>query len=119
MSGKIVLGNSNVKFLDFPSRRILPSGQPHVLILGVGAIMDKLRRCLAMDSPVQLVLHRGEKTFRCLRCDVIVCGSCVNVGNFLIEHALGEADFPDALQLLFKILIVKDGTAAFQAFVIH
>ena len=49
----------------------------------------------------------------------LVDGSCIDVGDLLIELAFTEANFPNALQLFCKILVGKDGTTAFQAFVIH
>ena len=52
-----------------------------------------------MNCPVQLVLDGGEKTLGALRRDIIVNRRGVNVGDLLVELALGQPDFTDALQL--------------------
>lgn len=68
---------------------------------------------------MQLVLHGGKKTLGSLCGDVVVNRRGVNVGDLLIELALREADFPYALQLLFKILLGENRAVVLQAFVIH
>ena len=95
------------------------SGQPHILFFGISPVIDDLRCGLCMYGPVQFILHGGKKTLGGLGCHVVVDGGCIDVSDLLVELALGETNLPNTLQLLFKILIGKDGTTAFQAFVIH
>ena len=60
---EIVLGNSNIVLVDFAVGCALPTCQPHVLLAVVGAVYDDLRRCLAVDGLVQLVLYGGKEAF--------------------------------------------------------
>ena len=68
---------------------------------------------------MQLVLHGGEKSLGGLRRDVVINRRCINIGDLLVELALGEADFPNALQLLFKISFGKYRTVILQALIVH
>jgi hypothetical protein len=94
-------------------------GQPHILFFGIGPVIDNLHCSLAVYGPVQFVLHCGKKALGGLSRHVVIDGGCIDVGDLLVELAFTQANFPNALQLLFKILVGKDGTTAFQAFVIH
>ena len=68
---------------------------------------------------MQLVLNRRKKTFgRRGRC-VVVKRGCVNVGNLLVELALGCADFPNFFQLPFEEFIRQNAAATLQALRIH
>jgi hypothetical protein len=96
------LATTDIELLDFPRRRILPGGQAHALFVGIGAVDDDLRRRLAVDGPVQLVLHGGEKALGGLGGDVVVDGGGVDVGDFLVELALAQADLADALQAALR-----------------
>jgi hypothetical protein len=50
---------------------------------------------------------------------VVVDGGGVDVGDLLVELALAEADFADALELFFEVLSGQDGAASLEAFVVH
>jgi hypothetical protein len=43
-----------------------------VLLAGVGAVVDDLGRRLAVNGPMQLVLHGGKKTLGSLRRYIVV-----------------------------------------------
>ena len=60
-----------------------------------------------------------QKTLGSLGRHIVIDGGCIDVGDLLVELAFGETNLPNALQLLFKILVGKDGATAFQASVIH
>lgn len=49
----------------------------------------------------------------------VVDGCSIDVGDFLIELSLRQADLPNALKLLFEVLIRKDGAATFNPLIIH
>src|SRR5690606_28723945 len=51
--------------------------------------------------------------------DVVIDGGRVDVGDFLVELPLAQADFPDALELLLEVLFAEDGAVVFQPLVIH
>lgn len=68
---------------------------------------------------MQLVLHGREEAFRRLRRHVVVDGGRVEVGDLLVELSLRQADLADALELLFKVAIAQDRTAALEALVVH
>lgn len=72
-----------------------------------------------MYCPVQFILHGGEKALGSQGCHIVIDGGCIDVGDLLVELALGETNLPNTLQLFFKILVGKDGATAFQSFVIH
>lgn len=48
-------------FMDFSVGCFLPAGQPHILLLMIGAIYNNLSRCIAMDSEMHLVQDGGNE----------------------------------------------------------
>ena len=104
--------------MDFPLGRTFPMGQPHVFLAVIGAIHDDFRRRLAVDGVVHLVLHGGEEPLGGRGGRVVVQRGGVDVGDLLVELALGQPDFPDLFQLAFKELI-RQVAAVFEAFHIH
>lgn len=107
------------KFLDLAQRRILPAGQPHLGLVGIGTVVDDFSGCLPVDGPMQLVLHCGEEALRGLRRHVVVNGRGVNVGDLLVELSLREANLADALELLFEILLGEHRTTGLDALIVH
>ncbi len=94
-------------------------GQPHVFLAVIGAVHDDLRRRLAVDGVVQLVLHGGEEALGGGGGRVVVERGGVDVGDLLVELALGKADLPDLFQLALEELVVEDAAAVFEALHIH
>lgn len=80
-------------------------GQAHVLPVGVGSVGHDLRRRMILNHSVQLVRQGGEKTLGDEGSDIAIDLRRVDVGDLLVEIALGGAELPDALQLLFKVLV--------------
>ncbi len=117
--GQVILGNTDVKLLDFTFWSVLPGRQAHVLFLMISPINNHFGSRLAVNRPVQLVLDGGEKALGGLRRYIVVDGRGVNIGDLLVKLALGEANFPNALQLLLKVLFCQDRAAAFDALIIH
>ena len=116
---QVVFRDDNIELLDFPRGRVLPGGETHTVFCGIGTGKDDLCRRLAVDGPMQLVLHGGEEPFCGGGSHIVVDGGRVNVGNFLVELPLAQADFPDALELFLEVFFAKDGAVIFQALVIH
>lgn len=116
---QVVFCYADIEFLDFAFWRILPGGEAHAVFRGIGSVEDDFRRRLAVDGPVEFVLHGGKETLGGLGGDVVVNRSGVDVSDFLVKLALAQADFPDALQLLFEILFGENGAGIFQALIIH
>ena len=117
--GQVIFGDRHVEFLDLSCRPVLPGAQPHVGLVGVCTVINNLGRRLPMDGPMQLVLHGGKKPQSGLRRHIVVNRCGINVGDLLVELALGEPNLTHALQLLFKILLRQDGPACLDALVIH
>ena len=85
----------------------------------IGTGDDDLCGRLAVDGPMQLVLHGGEEAHGGDSGDVVVDRGGVDVGNFLVELALAQADFPDALELFLEVFFTENGAVVFQTLVIH
>jgi hypothetical protein len=85
----------------------------------IQSLIDDLRRRLTVNGPVQLVLHRGKEPLRRRSGDIVVNRGGVDVGDLLVELALAQPDFPDALQLFLEVFFAEDRAVVFQALVIH
>ena len=119
VGSEVVFGHHHIKLLDLAVGRVFPGSQAHAVFAGIGPRQNDLGCGLAVDGPVQLVLHGGKKALGSGSGDVVVDGCGVDVGDFLVELALAHADFADALELFFKVLLAQDGAVVFQALVIH
>ena len=117
--GEVVFSDGDIEFLNFAMRCVLPCGEPHVGLLGIGAVVHHFGGGLPVDGPVEFVLHGGKKPLCGLSGHVVVDGSGIDVGDFLVELALGQADFADAGELLFKVACAEDGAVVFQPLIIH
>jgi hypothetical protein len=84
----------------------------------VRAIHDHFCRRLTVHIVVHLVLNRSKETLRCRCGRVVIQRGGVDVGDFLIELALGEPDLPNLFELALKELI-RQGAAALETFGIH
>ena len=109
---QVVLGNTDVKLLDFSPRGVLPGRQSHVLLLMICPINNHFSSRVAVNGPMQLVLNRSEKAFCGLSSHIIVDGRGIDIGDLLVKLALGKANFPDTLQLFLEILFRQNGAAA-------
>jgi len=116
---EVVFGHADIELLDFALGRVLPSSEAHVVFGGIGPVEDDFRRRLAVDGPMQFVLHGGKETLGGLGGQVVVNGGGVDVSDFLVEFTLAHTDFPDALELFFKVFFAEDGAVIFEALVIH
>ena len=70
------------------------------------------------DGVVQLILYGSEKAFGGSGGGIVVDGSGVDVGDFLVEATLTSADFANALQQLIEIILTKR-FALLEPFVVH
>jgi hypothetical protein len=86
---EIIPGDGDIRLAHL---RPPPTGQPHVGLGGVGAVMDDLRRRPAGDGPVQLVLHGLEKLDALRPGGVVINAGGVNVRDFLVKPPLRGAD---------------------------
>ena len=93
--------------------------QPHMRLFSIGTLINQFRCCMTMDRIMHFILHFCKEIFCCQCITVIVQSCCIDVGKLLIEIAFRDTNFPDTLQLLFKILFCQNCTAIFQAFFIH
>ena len=116
---QVVFRHRNIALFDFAVGSVLPCVKPHVRLFGIGTFIDQFCRRMAMHGIVHLILHLRKELF-CGQCiAVIIQRSSVNISEFLVEVALRNANFPDALQLLFKVFLGQDCAAVFQTFFIH
>jgi len=83
------------------------------------SVDDHLGGGLPVDGPVELVLHGGEETLGGGRAQIVVNGGGVDIGDFLVELALAQTNFADALELFFEVLLAEDRAACFQSFIVH
>lgn len=97
--------------MNFPVGSTVPAGQPHVFLVVVGTIHDRPRCRLPVNG--KLVLHGSKEAFCCRSAGVVVDGCGIDVGDFLVELALREADFPDFLQLSLEEVIGQNAAASF------
>ena len=104
---------------NLPLGRVLLGGQPHAVFRRIGARDDDLRRRLAVDGPVELVLHGGKETLGRGGGDIVVDGGRVDVRDFLVKLALAQADFPNPLELLLEVFFAEDGAVVLQSLVVH
>ena len=116
---KVVFGNRHVVFMNFARRRTLPCRQTHVFLVGVGTLIDQLRRRVPMHAVMHLVLHRREKALGGLCRRIVIDGRSVNVRNLLVETTFRQTNLADALQLFLEIVLRKHSTAPFQPLVVH
>lgn len=85
----------------------------------IASVDHDLGGSLPVDGPVLLVLHRGEEAFGRLRGHVVVYGGRVDVGDLLVELALGSPELADPLELLLEVLVANDGAAALEEPIVH
>ena len=116
---KVVFGNRHVVFVDLARRRTLPCRQSHVLLVGIGALIDQLRRRVPMHAVMHLVLYRSEKALSGLCRRIVIDGRSVNVRNLLVKTTFRQTNLADALQLLLEIVFRKHRTAPFQPLIVH
>ena len=116
---QVVFRHADIELLDLALGRVFPGGETHVIFVGIGAGDDYLRRRLAVDGPMELVLHRGEEALGGGGGDIVINGSRVDVGDFLVKFALAQADFANALELFLEVFFAEYGAVVFQALVIH
>jgi hypothetical protein len=111
--GEVVLRDGYIETLDFPSGSVLPSGEAHVGFLRVGPVEDHLGGSLAVDGPVEFVLHCGKEALGRGGGDIVVDGGRVDVGDLLVEFALAQSDFANALELFLEVFFAKDRAVVF------
>jgi len=81
-----------------------PTGQAHVRFGSVRAPGNHLRRRLAVDGPVHLVLHGGEELLGRFLAWVVVNARGVDVEHLAPKHLLQGPDVPDARQQLLEVI---------------
>ena len=96
---QVIFGHRHICFQDFSVRGILPSGKPHVFLVGIGPLIDQLCRRVAMHGIVHLVLDGLEEQPGRLGILVVIERRSIQVCHFLVELALRQANLPDLLQL--------------------
>jgi hypothetical protein len=106
---EVIFCHADIELLDFTLRRVFPGVQAHVRFGRNDPGDDDLCRRLSVDSPMELVLHGGEKALGGGGGDIVVDRGGVNVADFLVELPLAQADFPDALELFLEIFFTEDG----------
>ena len=89
-----------------------------MFLVGIRTFYDQLRRRVAVDGIVHLVLHRLEEQAGRLCVFVVIKRSGVQIRHFLIEFAFRQTNLPNLLQLPLEILIGEHMTL-FQAVNIH
>ena len=86
----------------------LPGGQAHGGTVQSSPLGKQLRRRLAGDGIVQLVLDEGVEGFRCLAVFVVVIAALFkHIRNFLIGPPLAGTNFPNPFQQLIKVILAK------------
>ena len=65
---------------------------------------------MSVNNKMQFVLHGGEKGADGRRIFILANSGGIDVGNFLIELAFTEPDFPDFFKQALKVVFVKDCT---------
>lgn len=84
-----------------------------------GTLHNQFRRRTVVNGIVHFVLYRGKKGFGGFAVPVIIGGSCIQVGDFLIKSAFTGTDFLNFTDQVFKIIIIKDFTVDQPFFVQH
>ena len=88
-------------------------------LLRIGPLHDQLRSGVPVDGPVELVLNLREEPASGPGGFVIVQRSGINIGDLLIEPALGHPDLPDLLQQVVEIFLGEYAAAVLQAVSVH
>ena len=116
---EIVFCHQGIAFQNLSVRRTLPGGQAHGGAVQSSPFRNQLRRRLAGDGKVQLVLYEGIEGFCGLAVLVVVIAALFkHIGDLLIGSALAGPDLPDALQQFVEVVPAK-GLAVFQHIVIE
>ncbi len=98
---EVILGDGDVLLAHL---RAAPVGQAHVGLLAVGAGVDDLRRRLAGDGPVHLVLHGLEELDAVRLGGVVINAGGVDVGDLLVEPPLGGADVLNPAEQFVEVI---------------
>ena len=107
-----VLTHDGIERIELRSGRRSWAVSPDVMEdAGIGALVDDFRRRLTVNGPMQLVLHRGEKSLGGLCSHIVINRRGIKISDFLIELALRKANLTDTLQLFLKVLICQDRAA--------
>lgn len=75
----------------------------------VGTFDNEFSGRVAVDCVVHLVLDFLEESAGCGSIFVVVDGRGVDVRNLLIEAAFAQADFPNFLQEMLKVIDIQEG----------
>ena len=73
-------------------------------LVAVGAVPDDLGGGPAVNGPVELVLHGGEKGLADLGVGIVINAGGVDVGDLLVEKPLGGADVLNPPEQFLKII---------------
>lgn len=98
---EIIFRNGDIPLPDFCP---FPRGQAHVRLCGISPLRDDLRRGVAGDRPVQLVLHDPEKIKRGLCAGIVIGCKGIDLPDLLVEPFLRCPDVADAFQEFVEII---------------
>jgi hypothetical protein len=86
---EIVFGH-HIELLDFTRWCFFPGGEAHVVFPSICPVANDFRSGLAVNGPMQLVLHRGKETLGGGGGEIVIGGGGVNVSVFLVKLTLAE-----------------------------
>ena len=116
---EIVFCHADIILLNLALGRVLPVGQAHVWLGGVGTVIDELGGGLAGDGVMELVLDGGEKGTRGLGGGVVVKSRGVDIGDLLVETTFGEANLANLLEEFVEVALGEARTAVFKTLFVH
>jgi len=77
-------------------------------LVGSGTRLDELGGSVAVDGVVELVLNGGEEALGGRGVLVVVDAGGVDVGDFLVEATLGQADLTELVEQVLEVVLADD-----------
>ena len=78
-------------------------------LVGPGAGGDELGGSVAVDGVVELVLDGGEEALGGGCVLVVVDAGGVDIGDLLVEAAIGQADLADLVEQALEVVLAEEG----------
>ncbi len=110
VADEVVLADGDVAAQDLALGAARPGGQAHVGLVGSSARGDELGGGVAVDGVMELVLDGGEEALGGRGVLVVVDAGGVDVGDLLVETALGQADLANLVEQALEVVLAEEGS---------